>query len=90
LNTVADLTGAPPVVLPRTTALGALVAYATDPATVNYQPMHVNWGLVPPLVPPVSGKRNRYAAYARRAADDLSRFLPSHPLLVDHERGVRV
>jgi methylenetetrahydrofolate--tRNA-(uracil-5-)-methyltransferase len=89
LNTVAYLTGAPPVVLPRTTALGALVAYATDPATVNYQPMHVNWGLVPPLVPPVSGKRNRYAAYARRAADDLSGFLPSHPLLVDHERGVQ-
>jgi methylenetetrahydrofolate--tRNA-(uracil-5-)-methyltransferase len=90
LNTVADLTGAPPVILPRTAALGALVAYATDPATVNYQPMHVNWGLVPPLAPPVRGKRNRYAAYARRSADDLARSIANHPLLVDHEGGLRV
>ncbi|MFU8890241.1 MAG: methylenetetrahydrofolate--tRNA-(uracil(54)-C(5))-methyltransferase (FADH(2)-oxidizing) TrmFO [Anaerosomatales bacterium] len=80
LNTVADLVGAPPVVLPPTTALGALIAYATDPGTTGYQPMHVNWGLVPPLYPPVRGKRNRYSAYAGRAADDISAWASGHPL----------
>ncbi len=80
LNTVADIKGDPPVVLPSTTALGALIAYATDPATSDYQPMHVNWGLVPPLAPPVRGKRKRYAAYAARASTDLSAWMSTLPM----------
>ncbi len=83
LNTFADLSGAPTVVLPETTALGSLVAYATDSDTTDYQPMHVNWGLVPPLDPPIRGKRNRYAAYAARAAADLTDLLRSHPLFTE-------
>jgi methylenetetrahydrofolate--tRNA-(uracil-5-)-methyltransferase len=80
VNTIADLRGHEPLALPRTTALGALLAYATDPATDPYQPSHVNWGLVPPLDPPVSGKRRRYAAYAERADSDLKKYLAKHPL----------
>ena len=49
LNTYADIVGAPAAVLPASTALGALLAYATDPETGHYEPMHVNFGLVPPL-----------------------------------------
>lgn len=75
LNTYADLSGKPRVELPRTTALGALVAYATDPATEPYQPMHVNFGLVPPLEGRRMRKGERYAAYAARAKRDLADYL---------------
>ena len=76
LNTVADLTGAPSVQLPETGALGALVHYATNPATEAYQPMHVNFGLVPPLADGKRrSKRDRYAAYADRALADLKWYL---------------
>ncbi|MBI5230900.1 MAG: methylenetetrahydrofolate--tRNA-(uracil(54)-C(5))-methyltransferase (FADH(2)-oxidizing) TrmFO [Coriobacteriales bacterium] len=75
LNTFATLQALEPLVLPETTVLGALVAFATDPDTTKYQPMHVNFGLVPPLDPPVRGKRNRYAAYAKRAQADLATAL---------------
>ncbi|HIR90729.1 MAG TPA: methylenetetrahydrofolate--tRNA-(uracil(54)-C(5))-methyltransferase (FADH(2)-oxidizing) TrmFO [Candidatus Limicola stercorigallinarum] len=76
LNTVADLTGAPSVQLPETGALGALVHYATNPATEAYQPMHVNFGLVPPLADGKRrSKRDRYAAYADRALADLKQYL---------------
>ena len=74
-NLSAVAQGGRSFVLPVTTALGALIAYATDPATEKYQPMHVNWGLVPPLTPPVRGKRARYCAYAERAQRDLEAFL---------------
>lgn len=84
LNTVADLLGLGPLILPPTTALGSLIAYATDPDTTGYQPMHVNWGLVPPLEHPVRGKRARYGAYAARAAADLSDALSQHPLTAAH------
>lgn len=67
LNVHAALTGAPPVVLPAESVLGALIAYATDPETVDYQPMHVNYGLVPPLAERIRGKRARHAALSRRA-----------------------
>jgi len=75
LNVWAARAGIDPIVLPGTTALGSLVRYATDPETQRYQPMHVNFGLLPPLDPPVRGKRDRYAAYAERARHDLAAFL---------------
>lgn len=78
LNTYADLSGAPRVELPVTGALGSLVAYATDRATEDYQPMHVNFGVVPPLSDGVRrSKRDRYAAYSSRALGDLDAYLAS-------------
>ena len=42
---------------------GRARGYATDPATVGYQPMHVNFGLVPPLEDGKRrSKRDRYQA----------------------------
>jgi methylenetetrahydrofolate--tRNA-(uracil-5-)-methyltransferase len=61
--------------LPADTALGELLAYATDPATSPYQPMHVNFGLMRPLEPPVRGKRERAAAYAARGDDAMRTWL---------------
>lgn len=79
LNTYADLAGIERVKLPRTTAFGALVAYATDKNTSPYQPMHVNFGLVPPLEGRRMRKGERYAAYAARAKADLQHYLAQRP-----------
>ncbi|NTU70368.1 MAG: methylenetetrahydrofolate--tRNA-(uracil(54)-C(5))-methyltransferase (FADH(2)-oxidizing) TrmFO [Coriobacteriia bacterium] len=79
LNTWAALVGHEHVVLPETTAFGSLVAYATNPDTSPYQPMHVNFGIVPPLPQRVRGKRERYAAYSERARNDLRAWLDSRP-----------
>lgn len=87
LNTYADLMGVPHVVLPRTGAFGSLVAYATDPNTQDYQPMHVNFGLVPPLEGGKLKKQERYRAYAARAKADFSQCMQSRPDLFDFEEG---
>lgn len=80
LNTYADLAGIAPATLPATGAFGSLVAYATDPDTQGYQPMHVNFGLVPPLEDGKRrSKRDRYALYAARAMDDLVGYIASRP-----------
>jgi len=78
INTWATIVGSEPLVLPATTALGSLVAYATDVETQPYQPMHVNFGIVPPLPERVKGKRERYAAYSERAQSDLAQWLSAH------------
>ena len=74
--------------LPRVGALGALVGYATDPATVGYQPMHVNFGLVPPLEDGKRrSKRDRYQAYADRALEALDAYLASRSDLFGGDRS---
>jgi methylenetetrahydrofolate--tRNA-(uracil-5-)-methyltransferase len=77
LNTYADLRGLPMVSLPPTSSFGSLVAYATNPNTSPYQPMHVNFGLVPPIEGKRLKKRERYQAYADRASTDLDEYLAS-------------
>ena len=68
--------------LPVTTSLGSLVRYASDPATVGYQPMHVNFGLYPPLEGAPRRKAERHAALVRRAREDLDAYLAARPGLV--------
>ena len=79
LNTYAALTGAPAVILPLTGALGSLAAYATDPVTSGYQPMHVNFGLFPPLEEHIRNKAERRAAMVARARADLDAYLAGRP-----------
>ncbi len=74
LAAAADLRGTPLPALPRHTAYGALMAYATDPATADYQPLHVNFGIMEPLDPPVRSKGARYHAYAERGAAALEAY----------------
>jgi methylenetetrahydrofolate--tRNA-(uracil-5-)-methyltransferase len=71
LNAARLETGAMPVEFPPTTMIGALCSYICNADPSNFQPMKANFGLLPPLDPPVRRKRERYAAYARRALADL-------------------
>ena len=70
----AELGNAQAPLLPSETAFGALMAYATDPATSDYQPMHVNFGILPPFEQRIRNKRDRYAAYAARGAEALAAY----------------
>ena len=77
LGILADLEGSGRLEpLPKETALGSLIAYATDPQTQDYQPMHVNFGIVPALeVTGRIGKRDRYRLYADRALQAMAGWI---------------
>jgi methylenetetrahydrofolate--tRNA-(uracil-5-)-methyltransferase len=74
LNVFAKLKGYEEVILPPTTALGSLLLYISNEKVKDFQPMHVNFGLLPPLEKKMR-KRERYEAYAERALSDLKSFL---------------
>ena len=74
LSIAAYLMNVDAPLLPRDTAFGALISHATDPATANYQPMHVNFGIMPALDPPIRNKRERYRAYAERGSEAMERY----------------
>jgi methylenetetrahydrofolate--tRNA-(uracil-5-)-methyltransferase len=61
--------------LPRTTALGALLAHITgDAEAESYQPMNINFGLFPPLDEDVR-KKARKPALTERAKRDLAAWI---------------
>ena len=66
------LQGKPPVDFPRETALGALALYVSDETVEEFQPMNVNFGIIPPLGYKVKGKRNKNAELSRRALEILA------------------
>lgn len=79
LNTYAELEGRNYFQLPKESVLGALFNYATNPQTKNYQPMHVNFGLVQPLSPHVKSRRERYAAFSKRAQEAIRKAREYRP-----------
>ena len=65
--------GMPALVPPPTTAVGALVHYITHSQAFPFQPMNINFGLLPPL----SGKsrgRGKRLLLARRALRDMEEW----------------
>ena len=77
MSCAAILKGMTPVDLPRDTAFGALIAYATSPETKDYQPMHVNFGIMRPLDEHIRNKQERYTRYAQRGADAMESYVKS-------------
>ena len=66
------LNGKAPIDFPRETAMGALALYISDESVVNFQPMNVNFGLIPQLGYRVKGKRNKNAELSKRALEKLA------------------
>ncbi|CEP69002.1 Folate-dependent ribothymidyl synthase [Moorella glycerini] len=67
INAARLIKGQEPLTLPPATAHGALLQYITDPTHDPLQPMHINFGLLPPLERRVKGREVRNRALAERA-----------------------
>ncbi|WP_312637122.1 methylenetetrahydrofolate--tRNA-(uracil(54)-C(5))-methyltransferase (FADH(2)-oxidizing) TrmFO [Oscillibacter sp.] len=61
------LRGLPPLDFPRETAIGALGLYVCDQSVVRFQPMNVNFGIMPPLDHRVKGKRDKNTEISLRS-----------------------
>jgi methylenetetrahydrofolate--tRNA-(uracil-5-)-methyltransferase len=71
VNLARSLNGLTEWILPRTSMLGALCYYVSHAEPQRFQPMKANFGIVPELSLKVKNKRDRYAAYANRALQDV-------------------
>lgn len=59
---------------PAETAHGALANYISNPAIENFQPMNINFGLIPPLTVRIRKKKEKNAQIAARALEALENF----------------
>ena len=61
------LQGKAPIDFPQETAIGALGLYVSNPTVGDFQPMNINFGIIPPLDHRVKGKRNKNAELSQRS-----------------------
>ena len=74
LELARRLEGKAPANFPQETAMGALALYISNQSVVNFQPMNINFGLIPQLDRRVKGKRNKNAEISRRALEALDKL----------------
>ena len=67
IETARRLKGQSPVDFPREMAIGALALYISNESVTQFQPMNINFGIIPPLDHFVKGKRNKNAEISQRA-----------------------
>ncbi|MBR1604746.1 MAG: methylenetetrahydrofolate--tRNA-(uracil(54)-C(5))-methyltransferase (FADH(2)-oxidizing) TrmFO [Alphaproteobacteria bacterium] len=79
-----DIKQKEPVLPPRTTAFGSMLAHLTDATNIDdYQPMNINFGLFPTIQSEITEKgkfrklkgMDRKAAYCHRALNDILPWL---------------
>lgn len=75
LHAARELKGLPEVNVPAETAHGSLANYISNPAIENFQPMNINFGLIPPLSVRIRKKKEKNAQIAARALEQLDAFL---------------
>ena len=75
LHVARELKGLPEVNVPAETAHGSLANYISNPAIENFQPMNINFGLIPPLSVRIRKKKEKNAHIAARALEQLDAFL---------------
>lgn len=75
LSVIANLSKTQAPSLPVESVFGALIDYATNEETKNYQPMHVNFGILPPLEKQIKNKKQRYAEFAKRGKIAIDNYV---------------
>ena len=74
LNAAALVRQHPLQIPPATTAHGALVRYIAEANAESFQPMNINFGLLPPLDKPLRPKKARREAMVTRALDEMEQW----------------
>lgn len=80
INAVRRLNEQPLLVFPMETALGALARHLEGSPSINFQPMNMNFGLLPPLEVRIKAKREKNSRISERALAKLGEFMAAEKL----------
>ena len=74
LQLAIKLCGKEPVPFPQETALGALSIYISAGSVGDFQPMNINFGIIPPLAQKIKIKKEKNAAIAERSLEIIEKI----------------
>jgi methylenetetrahydrofolate--tRNA-(uracil-5-)-methyltransferase len=89
INAGRYLNAAPCLIPPPATALGSLIAYITDSARRDFQPMNANYGLMPPLPGRAHGRMKKIAM-GTRALGAFDDWIARYALALPDDRSIAV
>lgn len=69
-----------PIEFPAVTAHGSLANYISNPDIEDFQPMNINFGIIPPLEIRIRKKREKNAKLAERSLEALDSFIAEQNL----------
>lgn len=76
INVSRMLQGLDMLVLPKTTMMGALSQYVSNPEiTKNFQPINSNWGIIEPLEEKIRDKKLKQVTYVNRGIKAMEEFI---------------
>ena len=78
INAARLAKGEDTLIFPRTTAIGALMNHVGASPTSHFQPMNINFWLLPAPEKKIRSKKERNAYYAQRALKDLSAWVATY------------
>jgi methylenetetrahydrofolate--tRNA-(uracil-5-)-methyltransferase len=71
-NAARLVLGLEPLILPKTTMMGALFEFISSASSKHFQPMPPNFGILPDLPERIRNKKQRYEQYRDRALAELA------------------
>ncbi|GMA99774.1 FADH(2)-oxidizing methylenetetrahydrofolate--tRNA-(uracil(54)-C(5))-methyltransferase TrmFO [Pelosinus sp. IPA-1] len=74
INAGRLLAGKKPLIFPTETAHGALCQYITNASSKHFQPMNINFGLLPPWEERIRDKKIKNGLIAQRSLEALKQF----------------
>ncbi|MGH8164197.1 MAG: FAD-dependent oxidoreductase, partial [Rhodanobacteraceae bacterium] len=77
IHAARQLLGLPPVVFPRETAFGAVIAHLQNTTTADFQPANVTWAPFLPLETEIRDKKARRRHMAERSLAAIDGFVGS-------------
>ena len=60
--------------LSRQYTIGALARYISNPASGDFQPMNINFGIIDPLKEKIKNKKERYSKVSKRALEEIEKI----------------
>ncbi len=75
INAVRQYKGEEKIVFPKKTALGSLLSYITDESITKFQPMNMNFGILPKLSERIKNKKERYEKISECALSEMKKFI---------------
>lgn len=75
INAVKKLNSEELIIFPKNTALGSLLSYITEENQKSFQPMNMNFGILPKLDIRIKSKQERYEKISEIAIESMKNFL---------------
>lgn len=84
INMARIINNKEPFVFPENTAIGSLSKYISNSTVKNFQPMNVNFGIMPPLKEKIKDKRLKNMKISQTAIKSLNKYVEDNRICIDY------